>query len=164
MPLVVETGTGNAGADSYISVSDFTARNTLRGVSLTGDNGTAEQILLIAMDYIESLDYIGYKKTQSQALQWPRTDVFIDGFEFADTSIPKEIINAQCEVAIAIDAGNSPIADLGRETKREKVGDIEVEYMDNAKSEIVRRSIDVHLKKILMSGFSGIGVVSLVRG
>lgn len=163
MPLTVETGTGNTGANSYVSVSDFNSRNSLRGAQLTGDNGTAEQVLLIAMDYIESLDYIGYKKTQEQALQWPRTDVYIDGYAFSDSAIPMSLVNAQCEVALAIDAGNSPIADVGRETKREKVGDIEVEYMDTAKADVVRRSVDVHLKKLLERTTSGVGTVQLVR-
>ena len=164
MALIVEDGTGMLTANSYISVADFQARNLLRGAALTGDNGSPEQVLLAAMDYIESQLFIGYKYTQEQALLWPRGDVVIDGYNLPVTAIPKELINALCETALAVDAGNSPLNDLGRETKREKVGDIEIEYMDDAKSEATKRVINSHLQKlVLRSSASGNGSVELMR-
>ena len=147
-----------------MSVSDFLARNQARGIILTGDNGSPEQCLLGAWDYMNSQDFIGYKKTKEQSGQWPRTDAWVDGFLLDDDEIPTQLVGAQIETAIAIDAGNSPLSNLERETKREKVGDVEVEYADGAKEEAVIRSIDIHLRKLLNSSSgSGNGYVNLMR-
>ncbi len=150
MTLTVETGAIVTNANSYVSTTDFTAYATARGVTLTSG---AETLLVQAMDYIESLSYIGMKSTATQPLQWPRTNVYIDGYLFADDDIPQELINAQMQVAMAIDVGNGPLVTVARSTKRERVGELEVEYMAGASSTPIVRSINAMLWKILANGF-----------
>ncbi len=149
MSLTVETGVIVANANSYVSTTDFTAYALARGITLTSG---AETLLVQAMDYIESLSYIGTKYTAAQGLQWPRSNVYIDGYLFAYNDIPQELINAQMQVAMAIDVGNGPLATIARATKRERVGELEVEYTDGAASVSIVRSINAMLWKLLTNG------------
>ena len=152
MALVVEDGSIVAGANSYVTAAELNAYVAARGAFLSGDNGSAEQVLLQAMDYVESLTFIGFKKTEGQALQWPRTGVVIDGYAFPDSAIPKELKAGQIQVAISIDAGVNPLSTLGRETKREKVDVIEVEYSDSASETETLRAVNAAFDKIVVGG------------
>ncbi len=149
MALTVETGAIVANANSYVSTTDFTTYATARGITLTSG---AETLLVQAMDYIESLAYIGTKYTAAQGLQWPRSNVYIDGYLFDYDDIPQELINAQMMVAMAIDVGNGPLVTIARATKRERVGEIEVEYTDGANSVATVRTINAMLWKLLANG------------
>ncbi len=149
MTLTVETGAIVANANSYVSTTDFTTYATARGITLTSG---AETLLVQAMDYIESLSYIGTKYTATQGLQWPRSNVYIDGYLFAYNDIPQELINAQMQVAMAIDVGNGPLATIARATKRERVGELEVEYTAGADSVAIVRTINAMLWKLLSNG------------
>jgi hypothetical protein len=165
MPLIIEDGTGKVDGQSYMSVDDFEAMATLRGAALTTEFGSSEQVLLTAMTYIESQTFIGFKNTRAQALQWPRSGVVIDGYDYEPEEIPGELISALYETAIAVDAGLNPLATTGRATKREKVGDLEVEYMDNARAASTFPAINAALKKIVLTlPSSSVGVVQVVRG
>ena len=159
MALTVEDGSIVTGADSYISVADFQAYNTARGYTLTGDE---EQLLLRAMLYVEQLSFKGYKLTKAQPLQWPRNGVSIDGFEVTTSEIPQQLIDLQCEVALAIDGGDDPLGTIDRAVKREKVDVIEVEYQDNAVPFSLNRKIKA-LESKLTRVSSGGTVVELFR-
>lgn len=97
MALTIETGAGVAGANSYISVVNAQTWVTARGIAVT----VTEALLLKAMDYLESLraEYQGVKTDSTQALQWPRAGVYIDGVLFDEDAIPQELISAQCQLA-----------------------------------------------------------------
>ncbi len=125
MTIIVEDGTNVSGANSYVSADDLTAFSLARGITVVGN---AEQLLIQAMDYIETQQYQGSKVLFTQGLQWPRVNVWIDGWYNNITNIPKELKNGQMETAIAIDQGNAPDADVERFAIREKVGELEVEY------------------------------------
>jgi hypothetical protein len=162
MAIVVEDGTIVSGANSYASESELTTRASARGITLTAANGTPEQILLKSMDFIESQNYAGSKLTKAQVLQWPRAGVYVDGFLVEDDEIPVELKIAQMETALSIDAGVNPLSTLGRETRREKVGDIEVEYVPGSKDSPDIRAISAYLDKLLVNG-ANVGVVQLER-
>ncbi len=151
MTIIVEDGSVVTGANSYVTTTELTNYATARGVSLSAG---AETLLIQAMDYIESRNFIGIRWTRDQPLQWPRVDVFIDGYYQDVDDIPVQLKNGQMTVAMAIDAGNGPLIDLPKNTKREKVGELEVEYMDGANSIIVNRNINAQLYKILANGGS----------
>lgn len=155
--IIVEDGTIVAGANSYVSEADLTAFAAARGITLTSDE---DDLLYQAMDYIEAKLYIGYKLTRDQALQWPRGDVKIDGYYIDSDTIPQELKNGLMQTAIAIDQSNDPLQDLPRSTKREKVGDIEVEYSDSATSVVINRKINAALWKLLASG-SGTNIINV---
>ncbi len=150
--LIIETGAIVAGANSCISTTDFITYATARSYTVVSG---AETLLVQAMDYLEALQYKGYKKTEAQPLQWPRTDVYIDGYYFASDDIPQQLINAQCEIAMAIDAGNGPLADIARQTVSETVGPISVTYSDGSAPFIINKKISNALWKLLGSGSQG---------
>lgn len=151
--IVVEDGSIVSGANSYVSESDLTTFAANRGITLTADE---DELLIKAMDYIESLDFQGIKVRRDQGLQWPRAYVTIDGYYFAPTAIPQELKNGLCQVAIAIDQDMNPLDPLIQTVKREKVDVIEVEYMDGSTSQAIARTITSSLYKLLNSG-GGIG-------
>lgn len=160
MAIVVEDGTGKTDSNSYISEADFATYASDRGITVTG---TASQLLYQAMDYIEQQPYKGYKYTDAQALQWPRGGVWIDGYYVEVTTIPTLLQDALCEVALGIDAGNNPLATQDRLTKREKVGDIEVEYSDASRAAAYLVAAETKLQKLLKVGSGGISAVA-IRG
>ena len=158
--IIVENGTVVAGANSYVSEADLTAYASDRGVTLTA----ATDVLIIkAMDYIESLSFIGDKHTEAQPLQWPRDEVYIDRYYIERETIPKELKNGVYTAALAIDAELDPLRIIERATKREKVDVIEVEYMDSAASQTIVRTISSALYKILRPGGHGSSAFRVVR-
>ncbi len=161
MTLVVEDGSIISGADSYISTADFTAYAAARSYTLIAG---AETLLIQAMDYLESLKYKGVKSTISQPLQWPRINVYIDGYYFPSNEIPQDLIDAQCEVAMAIDAGNGPLADVARQTIREKVGPLDVEYAPGSAPYVINKKIQNKLWKLLAGGGNGSNVINVTKG
>jgi hypothetical protein len=82
--IVVEDGSIVASANSYVSAADLSTYATDRGITI---NGTAAVLLIQAMDYLEQQDFQGYKYTDDQALQWPRGDVYIDGYYVSVSTI-----------------------------------------------------------------------------
>ena len=112
--IVVEDGTGLSTSNSYVSEADCITYATDRGLTLP--SGTVDDLLIQAMDYVESKTFIGDKYTQAQALQWPRLSVSIDGFSISETTIPQLLIDALCEVVIGINGGTNPLANQSRET------------------------------------------------
>jgi len=158
--IIVENGTVVAGANSYVSEADLTAYASDRGLTLTA----ATDVLIIkAMDYIESLSFIGDKHKESQPLQWPRDEVYIDRYYIERETIPKELKNGVYTAALAIDAELDPLRIIERATKREKVDVIEVEYMDSAASQTIVRTISAALYKILRPGGHGSSAFRVVR-
>lgn len=152
MAIVVEDGSIVTGANSYVSAADLTTYATARGITLT----VSGDILLIkAMDYLESLSYIGIKRLYSQGLQWPRVYAMIDGYYTSSDVIPTELKNAQMQLAISIDEGNNPLATLSQAVKREKIDVIEVEYMDGSSAAPIIKTVSAMLWKLLSGGNGG---------
>lgn len=149
MAIVVEDGSTVTGANSYVSEAELTAYASARGVTLTTDT---EQLLIRAMDYIEALSFQGYKWTGTQPLQWPRSNVWVDGILVGADEIPDELKNGLMQTAMAIDDGNDPLQDLERQTKREQVGPLSVEYMDGSAPNTIVRKISNALRKLLTTG------------
>jgi hypothetical protein len=160
MALVIEDGTGVVGANTYASSSDLTAYAALTDTAITGTN---EVLLHSAKRYIETLRFIGRKASSTNEMQWPRVGAMIDGFYLESTEIPQLLIDLQCEVALSIDAGIDPLATKSRATKKEKVGDIEVEYMDGASVVEINPSINALASKLIANGSLGGVSLSLSR-
>lgn len=157
MSLTVEDGTLVSGANSFVSLANadayFLDRHDDAWAAATDD--AKERALILASDYMTQawrLKWRGSLVNATQALAWPRSGVpvpdFFDPFEkqvnipvsFQDTYwlgsdvVPNEIKEAQYLLARAQmdDSGavtNTLQGSLGRMTKREKAGSLEVEYM-----------------------------------
>ena len=124
--LIVEMGEGLENAESYIDLAYLQAYATKRGLDITG---ITEANIIKAMDYFESsYQFKGTKLVETQALAFPR---LINGV----VEYPVRVKNAVCELTIKSKSAEL-LADSERATKREKVGDIEVEYSEYSRDEV----------------------------
>ena len=154
MALIVEDGTSKTDAESYASVAYadayFSARNINNWASNTADK---EGHLRLATDYIEATYaelWQGTKKERLQALQWPRDYVYVDGYSLDSNVIPKELMNACCELAHR-SVTETLLPDLTKSVKREKVDVIEVEYDTNSGDGVRYQQIDRMLSRYLVA-------------
>jgi len=131
-----------------------------RGITISG---TASQLLTLAHDYIESLDYIGEKTQEDQSEQWPRKNAYIDGVELDNNAVPQGIIDAEYQVAIAIDQGNSPFATVTPGIKSESVDTLSVEYQDGAGNRSFDPMVRLKLRKYLRGGTASTNIVTVSR-
>lgn len=151
MALIIEDGSIVANANSYVTAQEFEDWMTDRGYAVEGSQEKQEQHILKAMDFIESQNFIGVKYTKEQPLQFPRDRVIIDGYSVEATEIPKELKDALFNAARADHDGNSKIEPVDRQTTKEKIGDIEVEYSSN--SDMTKRTpaLSNALRKLITS-------------
>jgi hypothetical protein len=158
MALIVEDGTQVSGANSYVTTTEADSYFTDRGNTLwteTAADEDKEAALIKAAYYMESkyrMQWKGSRMAWNQALSWPRRGVdvpdFFDPFyknrfvppSFQDTTfvpenvVPDQVKQAQMMLAAeTLDSAGASTgtlqAALGRLTKREKAGALEVEYM-----------------------------------
>ena len=118
MAITVQTNDGLSTANSYVSVTDFDAYTMARGIAITGN---PEQLLLSAMDVLESKQYKSEPLNDAQSTLFPRMGV----------GIPANIKKAQLMLAVAADTNDLLSATTEQIAKREKVDVIEVEYFEN---------------------------------
>ena len=144
--IVVETGAGLTNSNSYVSEADLATYAGDRGVTLTG---TAAVLLIQAMDYLESKNFNGTKSNIDQALQWPRYGVELDAYLVLSDAIPQLLKESEMEIAIAIDGGVNPLANQGRETTKEKVGDLEVEYSASSRPSTYLTAAETKVAKLV---------------
>lgn len=86
--------------ESYASAADMRELALRRGYAVPDDVAECEQLLVQAMDYLEALKWKGTRSVPSQPLAWPRSYVFVDGYVLPSKSIPKQLIQAQCRLAV----------------------------------------------------------------
>lgn len=171
MTLIVETGTASATAESYISVTDADTYFTNRGDTVWTALLTPakEAALRKATDYMAGrygLQWAGVRKTDTQALDWPRYRVVRHDaasmaygvLYYADDAVPVAVQRACAELAVRASAADlSP--DLTAQVKQETVGPISVTYADGARQDTAYKAIDAMLAPYLKAG----GQVAVVR-
>jgi hypothetical protein len=152
MALIVEDGTGKAGAESYAEVAEVDLYHSNRGTlswSLL-DQPTKEQCLRKATDYMVAeyrMRWKGQRRTVAQALDWPRVGVISPDFasnlsfrtygliQVLFNVVPPEVKKACAELAYRASIGElSP--DLTQGVKTETVGPISVTYDSNSPQHI----------------------------
>lgn len=102
MGLVVEDGSIVLNANSYVSAADFQSYADVRALKVPDQSESCESLLIRAMDFLEGLDYIGQRvDPTNQELSWPRKCAWVDNVQFPKDEIPRDLKNAQCELAFA---------------------------------------------------------------
>ena len=165
MSLIVEDGTAKVDSESYISVADAdTYHSNLGNASwATLTTTVKEQLLRKATNYMVQtyrMRWAGVRKTDDQALDWPRylvprLDTEAVYAYYDSDSVPGEVKVACAELALK--ANSMTLApDTDRLTKREKIGQLEVEYDTNSgKAYKMYRAIDNLLMPMLDFGETG---------
>lgn len=163
MALVVEDGTGKADAEAYISVADadtyFAARGNAAWAALLTD--AKEAALRLGFDYMGAVygqRWKGCRVSATQAGDWPRDGVCVNGYEVPDDEVPLAVARANAELAVRASAG-SLLEDQGAQVKSEQVGPIAVSYMDGARQAIKYAAVDAMLGAYL----EGMGQIKVVR-
>ena len=133
MALVIEDGTGKLDSNSYITVAEYNAFLDARYVSRSAiSEAQAEAYILRATDYFETLKFQGWKHEELQAMQWPRSNIIIDGFSVNSDEIPIEVKLALYELAYAYEQGYGITDPVSRETISESVGSLSVTYKSSS--------------------------------
>lgn len=159
MAFKVETGLLITGATSYVTVdaADTFFEDRSDSVWAAATEANKEAALIRASSYMQAryrMQWKGSRVDALQALDWPRRGVdipdyfdpfysnpfaptqFINSYFYPITTIPEQVKQAQMLLAREVlDDSSNPVNtlqdNLERLTKREKVGSIEVEYMDS---------------------------------
>jgi hypothetical protein len=155
--FIVETGTGNVNAVSLCSNEDADLYHARRGnTSWTQIAHTEKHGLLVkATEYITQVyrrRWQGERNTSTQALDWPRTGVVVDGFALDTDIVPLEVKKAVAELALRAST-MTLLPDEERAATREKVGPIETEYSEFSSQTMKYKMIDSWLAPYL----SGLG-------
>lgn len=113
MPLVIEDGTQVANANSYVSLADARTIAAQFGVVLDADDTTAENNLIIAYNWLNTLEseFQGRRLSDietatTQTGVWPRSPVYIRDNLQDKNSIPNELIQSQVIASHANESGN----------------------------------------------------------
>lgn len=163
MALTIENGTIVDGADSYVTRANFITYAANRGVIIDESEDT-DELLRKAFDYIDSLEprLKGYRQNYSYANAYPRKSLIIDGYTWDSDEIPRQVLYAQYELALDLNAG---IDIYNRQSsgsapvKRVRIeGVVEKEYAVDDGSQPLRRSRSRYLLSKLMVN-NGLGVV-----
>lgn len=162
MALVIENGTGVVGANSYATLATIRTYAANRGVTLSADDTVLEPLVHKAMDFIEGHRgrFQGSKTDTTQALQWPRTGVSIDGEEIDTDAIPDILVSLLCRLCMEQDAGTdlTPTRNSAFITE-EKVGPLTTKYSEaiggGAGSTPTMPAVDALLEPLLKTGTSG---------
>lgn len=129
--MIVEDGTGLNNSTSYTSVGFaddyFSARNT---EWLEKQHAEKERALVLATDFVDNMFvWRGRKKTNEQALAFPRVDIHdIDGYTV--TGIPTKLKQAVCDAAIeTFNSGDLfEVSEAAGAVTSERIGDISFSY------------------------------------
>jgi hypothetical protein len=102
--LIIENGSIVDNANSFVTAAEMVAYAALRGVAITADTTTQEQQIILAMDYLVSREQSmkGTRVSDLQELPYPRFNVRYNGYYITGSEIPKELKNAQIELAIQL--------------------------------------------------------------
>ena len=109
MALIVEDGSIVTGANTYVSRADYIAYALTVGVVIP-DDATADAELVKSSQFIDSLEQslMGYRVTRDQPIAYPRYDLYIEGWSWAHTEIPRQVILAQLALSLEVHAGEDP--------------------------------------------------------
>ena len=139
MTVVIDATVGGETSNSYLDLANAEA---IAAMIPGGDAWVAateeekNMSLVEATRWLETLDYVGRRCTSVQRLKWPRQDAECDGVPASCTDIPYKIREAEVLLAIKYvaspssfpGAGGGSNAPSGTFTKRQKLGDLEIEY------------------------------------
>lgn len=127
MALVVEDGSGVAGAESYASAAQASAYLLARGFATPA--GGYEPLLLRAMDVLATRAWRGERASAGQALDFPRVGVpNRTGGYYAEDEIPADLVTGLILLAHHIGEGQDPGVVAEPAIRREVVDVIETEY------------------------------------
>ena len=155
------------GVDAYASVEEVTAYLSARGVSTTweaADDPAKEAAIIEATSFLDaSFKWVGRIEDVDQSLGWPRLCAYDrEGRLLSD--IPAAVKNATAELSNIALGGRlqAPQLAAGTPVKRERVGDVEMEY-DGYRADPSYDAVKMILRGIGTFLSANSGTIKLVR-
>lgn len=155
MPLIIEDGSIIASANSYVTREDYIAFAADRGVAVD-DNEQADHDLIQVAQFIDSHGsrLKGVPVSRLQPMAYPREDLILEGFEWGDDEIPRQVRLCQMTLALELRDGtdlyNRPAAPAP--VKRNRVeGVVEQEFAVKDATKVSRRSLGTALLNTLLA-------------
>ena len=169
--MALDTSIGTAESRSYATVDELDAYVPIDNVALDSslDEAAKENLLVRAARMIDAIGdreerWPGRRRNTDadgnaviQRLSWPRSAAIMrDGSDIPQDSIPPQVKDAQCELAVYISANPDDAAqviDMLRIVKRERIEELDTEYMPVKDVETLRRiftSVEDILSAILL--------------
>ena len=169
-PVLVATLAG-ANSNSYITVANATPYfdNRLDAADWTAASAYNKAASLItATGWLDTLEFYGDRSATTQALKWPRTDVTCDGIEADATFIPREILDATCETALALLRNPTMLRAVVTAPggyQEVELGELRVKYRGQGEAESMQTITDAlpWLRSFLKCWAKGIGGPNSVR-
>ena len=166
--LIVENGSIVLGANTYVTIAEYTAYAEGFGVTVEDTNAFKVQ-LIKAAQYIASKEsqLMGDMVERYQPLSYPRNNLTdLDNFSWQNNEIPTLVKNCQMSLALDIQAGEdlynlSQSSSVGIKSEEVK-GAVKVEYAIADSQRIARHSRSQSLLAALMVR-GGLGI-PLVMG
>ncbi|MCW7764307.1 DnaT-like ssDNA-binding protein [Photorhabdus luminescens] len=131
---MIDSSLSSPGFNSYAGIGDLRNYADSRGIEIPDDDKSLEQMLTSAMDYLNNQKWKGQRTKIEQQLPFPRKGLIVDGDEISSDEIPKQLIQAQCRLAIeTLDNELSPT--IGGEVLSESVsGVVSITYASGTNS------------------------------
>jgi hypothetical protein len=105
--FILEDGTGKSTATSYVSVAEYKAYWTNRGIAIADSDDNIKIYLNLATEYVDSFaNYKGQIYSDTQALLVPRDNWYDVKEKDISNSVPVQLKNAVCEFAYIRKADN----------------------------------------------------------
>lgn len=102
--MAFDATSGGASANSFVSVAEadtYFSYHRFASLWTEAETPDKEKALVMATRRLDTENYFGQKVTTTQALKWPRYDVFDeDGIAVPTTAIPQRIKDATCDLAL----------------------------------------------------------------
>jgi hypothetical protein len=112
-----------------VTLIEYRAYGTARGLTITADDTLAEQQLIRAMDYLLTYedDYQGLRVSDSQELSFPRSPVWVFGADQSN-AIPDNLKNGQSRLAFDAASVELLINSDGKEVIETAVGPLKKKF------------------------------------
>lgn len=137
MAITINSTPGSPSANSYVSTSEMASYVSDRVVDTAAKaawNALAADLqatyLVNATRQLDNMaEWVGLKYSADQALSWPRSDAWIDGYLLSSTIVPTSVKEATCEMALWL-LGNSGEISQSQNAEFDslKVGSIEINF------------------------------------
>lgn len=136
MALTVETGAGLANADSLVTLAEVRTFATSRGLAVSAVDADLEAQIRLAHDYLLANEFrlAGFRKTEGQALSYPRENYALFGYPVASGTIPQGIKNVIAQLVIESASIELLPSNDGKVVISETVGPISTDYAQSGVS------------------------------
>lgn len=160
--MALNTDPASPSAESYCSVADADAHHSARGNTLWATLTTTEkeQALRRSTDHmgVYAQRWKGLRSYPTQALDWPRAGVVVNGYEVSYQVVPSVVAKACAELAFR--AAKAELApDIGAQKQSVKVGPIETTYANGTRQTPKYQAVDTMLAPYLAGSAGQVRVV-----